>query len=83
MSNNKQIEGFSKLSKLAKLEWINDQFIHEGEDFIREMTGFWHPDEKLQKRFDEFSENTKAEVKRRMTAILAVLESSAPLICIF
>jgi hydroxymethylglutaryl-CoA reductase len=52
------IKGFSKLSKAAKLEWlVNNNF--DDADAAREIfTTYWHDDEKLQQRHDEFIENT-------------------------
>lgn len=52
------IKGFSKLSKAAKLEWlVNNNF--ENADAAREIfITYWHEDADLQKRHDEFIENT-------------------------
>ncbi len=52
------ISGFSKLSKLEKLAWICSQLPQEKVDRFLSVKNFWSKDEKLQKRFDEFSENT-------------------------
>lgn len=49
--------GFSKLSKEDKLRFIA-KLTKNPEEFIAEFKSFWHPDENLQKKFDEFSENT-------------------------
>lgn len=54
----KTVSGFSKLTKSQKIEWLASQLGSESAQLVREMADFWHPDEKLQKRFDEFSENT-------------------------
>jgi hydroxymethylglutaryl-CoA reductase len=54
---SKTIDGFSKLSKQAKLEWIATHF-QEGETIIQEMRDFWHPSEDVQRVLDGFSENT-------------------------
>ena len=54
----KSIEGFSKLSKKAKLEWVAHNYFENADELIRELQGYWHGDPKLQKLFDEFSENT-------------------------
>lgn len=56
--NKKQIQGFSKLSKKGKLEWMAYNYFDNPEEVIRELSDYWHPDEKIQKQFDEFSENT-------------------------
>jgi hydroxymethylglutaryl-CoA reductase len=50
------ITGFSKLSKIDKIKWLAKQL---GDDsLVAEMQSFWHSDTKIQKHFDEFSENT-------------------------
>lgn len=50
------ISGFSKLSKLEKIKWLASQ--HQDEETILKLTRFWHQDEREQKLFDEFAENT-------------------------
>lgn len=50
------VSGFSKMSKNEKIQWVAGQLKH-GEDFLR-IDQFWHTDEKQQKVFDDFSENT-------------------------
>jgi hydroxymethylglutaryl-CoA reductase len=54
---NKQISGFSKLTKEQKIQWIADNFLQnkEGIDTLKQ---FWLQDESFQKVFDGFSENT-------------------------
>ncbi len=54
----KSIEGFSKLSKKAKLEWLANNFFENPDEVIREFQSYWHSDPRLQKLLDEFSENT-------------------------
>jgi hydroxymethylglutaryl-CoA reductase len=49
--------GFSKLSKEDKLKFIA-KLTKNPEEFTAELKSFWHPNEILQKKFDEFSENT-------------------------
>ncbi|MBT3982551.1 MAG: hydroxymethylglutaryl-CoA reductase, degradative [Bacteriovoracaceae bacterium] len=57
MDKDKLIEGFSKLEKKQKIDWINSEFMARPN--LSEMVeSFWHPDLKKQKVFDEFSENT-------------------------
>jgi hydroxymethylglutaryl-CoA reductase len=56
--NKKQIQGFSKLSKQGKLEWMAHNYFNDPEEVIKELSDYWHPNEKIQKLFDEFSENT-------------------------
>lgn len=53
------INGFSKLTKLQKIESIAMQFNDFAlKDDLLSLPKFWHPDLKEQKLFDEFSENT-------------------------
>jgi hydroxymethylglutaryl-CoA reductase len=54
----KTIDGYSKLSKEAKIDWLVDNFFDGDMTVKEELMGYWHRDEGLQKRFDEFSENT-------------------------
>lgn len=46
------------MTKAQKIEWLATQLGAESAGLVREMVSFWHPDEKVQRRFDEFSENT-------------------------
>jgi hydroxymethylglutaryl-CoA reductase len=54
----KQIEGYSKLSKDEKLNWLVANYFDGDKSVKDELMGFWHQDEKVQQSFDEFSENT-------------------------
>lgn len=54
----KTVSGFSKLNKTEKIQWLSSQLDQDSKALVDEMTNFWHQDEKLQKQFDEFSENT-------------------------
>lgn len=54
----KQIDGYSKLSKDEKLDWLVANYFDGDESVKDEMMGFWHQDPKVQQSFDEFSENT-------------------------
>jgi len=56
--NKKQIQGFSKLSKQGKLEWMAHNYFDDPEAVIKELSDYWHPNAAIQKQFDEFSENT-------------------------
>jgi hydroxymethylglutaryl-CoA reductase len=49
--------GFSKLSKIQKLEAVAGQFA-DPETVKSEFMSYWHADPEKQKVFDEFSENT-------------------------
>jgi hydroxymethylglutaryl-CoA reductase len=46
------------MTKPQKIEWLADQLGPESSQLVKEMVSFWHQDDKVQKRFDEFSENT-------------------------
>jgi hydroxymethylglutaryl-CoA reductase len=54
----KTVSGFSKMTKTQKIEWLANQLGPDSAKLVTEMVNFWHPDENVQKRFDEFSENT-------------------------
>lgn len=46
------------MNKNQKIEWLAGQLGPESSQLVKEMVSFWHHDESVQKRFDEFSENT-------------------------
>lgn len=54
----KTVSGFSKMSKLEKIEWLSEQLESDASSLVKNMPNFWHQDKSVQKRFDEFSENT-------------------------
>jgi hydroxymethylglutaryl-CoA reductase len=54
----KTISGFSKLSKEEKIHWLSSQFEDQSQTLIHDLKNFWHHDQSIQKKFDEFSENT-------------------------
>jgi hydroxymethylglutaryl-CoA reductase len=54
----KKIDGYSKLSKDQKIDWLVDNFFEGDQEVVKELKGFWHRDEAVQKSFDEFTENT-------------------------
>jgi hydroxymethylglutaryl-CoA reductase len=58
MQKQKTISGFSKLSKLRKIEWVARNFFKSPEEVVRELKSFWHQDEDQQRILDGFSENT-------------------------
>jgi hydroxymethylglutaryl-CoA reductase len=53
-----KVSGFSKLSKLAKIEWLIDNHFGGNEKARETLLNYWHSDEKLQQIHDEFIENT-------------------------
>ncbi|MDK7375264.1 MULTISPECIES: hydroxymethylglutaryl-CoA reductase, degradative [Weeksella] len=56
--NKQPIEGFSKLSKEGKIEWLVNEFLQGEKKAIETLKQYWNTDEALQQLHDEFSENT-------------------------
>jgi hydroxymethylglutaryl-CoA reductase len=54
----KPVSGFSKMSKEEKIVWLSNQLGGEAQALVKQMPVFWHHDSDIQKRLDEFSENT-------------------------
>lgn len=54
----KTVTGFSKMSKEQKIEWLSEQLEKDASALVKNMPHYWHHDKAVQKRFDEFSENT-------------------------
>lgn len=52
------IFGFSKLSKRERLEWLTRHYFSHGPRRAEEFARFWHPEESVQKIFDELTENS-------------------------
>lgn len=55
---NKNINGFSKLSKEGKIAWLQKNYLPNVSDLQEELSSFWHADPDLQRVIDGFSENT-------------------------
>ncbi|MGB3774223.1 MAG: hydroxymethylglutaryl-CoA reductase, degradative [Leeuwenhoekiella sp.] len=55
---SKTIQGFSRLSKTEKINWISDQYLSTNTNAKSILTQYWNNDEKLQQLHDEFIENT-------------------------
>lgn len=55
---NKPIEGFSKLSKEEKINWIAHNYTDNSAETIEILQQYWSNDSKLQQLHDEFIENT-------------------------
>jgi hydroxymethylglutaryl-CoA reductase len=53
-----EIAGFSKLSKVEKIEWIAKQYFLQPNEAVSLLKNYWNTDEKLQQLHDEFIENT-------------------------
>lgn len=52
------IKGFSKLSKAAKLEWLTQNNFENPEATLELFQSYWHNDATVQKKHDDFIENT-------------------------
>jgi len=55
---NHEVSGFSKLSKIEKIDWIAQNYFSNPEIGIALLKNYWNSDEKLQQLHDEFIENT-------------------------
>ena len=70
LEENKQISGFSKLSKTGKLKWIVENFFKDPELVARELKSYWLHDDQ-QKVFDELSpyltEEERVWLKNKIT----------------
>ncbi len=54
------INGFSKLSKKAKISWLSEQFLNGPKEPLEVIEESWNLNENFQKTLDGFSENTIA-----------------------
>ncbi|PIK15486.1 hydroxymethylglutaryl-CoA reductase, degradative [Halobacteriovorax sp. JY17] len=52
------ISGFSKLSKLEKINYLVENFLNGSNFSKNKIKSFWHDSENEQRVFDDFSENT-------------------------
>jgi len=52
------VEGFSKLSKSDKINWLRQQFLAKDNNAVPLLESFWLNDLEVQKVLDGFSENT-------------------------
>jgi hydroxymethylglutaryl-CoA reductase len=52
------VEGFSKLSKSDKINWLRQQFLSNDRNAVPLLESFWLNDAEVQKVLDGFSENT-------------------------
>ena len=55
---NHSITGFSKLSKIEKINWIAQNYFSDSNEAISTIKKYWNADEKLQQLHDDFIENT-------------------------
>ncbi|MCG2792507.1 MAG: hydroxymethylglutaryl-CoA reductase, degradative [Weeksellaceae bacterium] len=56
--NHRPIEGFSKLSKQRKIDWLITEYLSNDRSYEQILQQYWNNDAALQKMHDEFSENT-------------------------
>lgn len=54
----KTVSGFSKMTKEEKIVWLSEQLGKDAGELVKNLSHYWHQDKAVQKRFDEFSENT-------------------------
>ena len=52
------VQGFSKLSKEEKIQWVAQHYTHDPEQTVALLKNYWNEDAQLQKLHDEFIENT-------------------------
>lgn len=58
-NEQKEIAGFSKLSKKDKISWLAKNFLYANPvDILKEFAEYWHDNIEAQKLLDGFSENT-------------------------
>ena len=55
---NKPVEGFSKLTKDQKIEWLVTNYFSDCKSAEKILKKYWNKDAELQKLHDEFIENT-------------------------
>lgn len=56
--NHQPVEGFSKLSKQQKIDWLLSEYLENNKDYEQILQQYWNENTDLQKLHDEFSENT-------------------------
>lgn len=54
----KPVEGFSKLTKQGKIDWIVNDYLDGNEEYQQILKQYWNENPELQKLHEEFSENT-------------------------
>ena len=54
---NKTINGFSKLSKQQKIQWVAETFAVYSVEMVDHLNSWLHPDPAQQKVLDGFTEN--------------------------
>lgn len=56
--NHQPVEGFSKLSKQQKINWLIKEYLSEDRSYEQILQQYWNNDANIQKLHEEFSENT-------------------------
>lgn len=56
--HDRVIIGFSKLSKVGKIQWVAENFFNDPNKVANILKGYWHSNEAQQEVLDGFSENT-------------------------
>ncbi|MGL6037875.1 MAG: hydroxymethylglutaryl-CoA reductase, degradative [Soonwooa sp.] len=56
--NHQPVEGFSKLSKQRKIDWLISNYLSNDKSYEQILQQYWNNDPDLQKLHEEFSENT-------------------------
>ena len=56
--NHKPVEGFSKLSKQEKIDWLINEYLEGKQEYQDILHQYWNENPELQKLHEEFSENT-------------------------
>ncbi|HUH34756.1 MAG TPA: hydroxymethylglutaryl-CoA reductase [Moheibacter sp.] len=56
--NRTPVEGFSKMSKEGKIEWLVNEYLQGDAKAFQILKQYWNQDADLQQLHDEFSENT-------------------------
>lgn len=56
--NKQPVQGFSKLSKEDKIDWILKEYLADDREFEQILKSYWNENADLQKLHEEFSENT-------------------------
>lgn len=56
--NHQPVEGFSKLTKQGKADWIVEEYLGGDAEYHKILQQYWNENPDLQKLHDEFSENT-------------------------
>ena len=54
----KPVSGFSKKSKLQKIQWLIDSYLFNNANAESILKQYWNPDKDLQQLHDDFTENT-------------------------